>query len=69
MKPNNAGKDRWLHAKTGKEKFKQHAQRQDAVLCKLLYVKDDKVKYCISTIIRFMGRGGGIQAPGLARFL
>ena len=32
MKPNNAGKNKWLWAQTLKRKLKQNAQTQDAVL-------------------------------------
>ena len=63
MNPNNAGKDLWLQSKTGKEKLKQQAQTQDDILCKLHYVKDDKFKCCISTLMRFMGGGRETPSP------
>ena len=61
MNPNNSGKDLLLQNKTRKNKVKQHAQTQDDILCKLHCVKDDKVKCCISTMIRFMGGEGGFK--------
>ena len=69
LNPNNAREDLWRQAKTVKEKFKQHAQTQDAILCKLHCVKYDKGKCCVSTMMRFMSGVGGHKAPRPPRYL
>ena len=52
----------WHRANTANQKFKQNAQTQDADGMQALSLLYDTVRGCNSTIICFIGGGGGLWA-------